>query len=90
MTMVATPAPGDLGVQDRGAMPAISPEPEREAVHLLHTSGRPPPGGGMCQCIAAGCGATFHSRSATWTIDRTKHDSNAFTGRFKSCNAYKD
>lgn len=69
--------------------PAISPvqrgEPgdDREPVHLVHVSGRPPPGGGICQCIR--CGIHFHSRNATWTTDRQKHDDNTFTGKFKSC-----
>ena len=56
---------------------------DKEPVHLVHASGRPPPGGGTCQCIR--CGLHFQSRRTTWTTDRQKHDGNTFTGKFRSC-----
>jgi hypothetical protein len=61
---------------------------DRDPVHLVHSAGRPPPGGGTCQCIR--CGLYFQSKSTTWTTDRRKHDDNAFTGNFKSCSGDAD
>lgn len=75
MTMVNEVAPASSTPQ---------PADDKEPVHLLHVSGRPPPGGGTCRCIA--CGLVFQSRNVTWTTSRVQHDANSFSGKFKSCN----